>query len=306
METENPLTRKRRLMHAEEVQTGHKKDKLIFPLFGWAGLGLVIVFWWVNWGMEGLRTYWAFFPLWLGYILFIDALAVSLGRPSWIMRGWPFLSLFFLSIPVWWMFEFINDRVDYWQYLGQASFTELERNFWKTLAFSTVIPAVFVTANLFSGLNWFRKHHFRVRAGKTAFGRMTYFVLGWLMLLFTLRVPQFGMAFLWISLFFIFDPVNYWLGRASILRQTAGGDWRNVILYFSATLFCGFFWELWNMHSWPKWIYTFPFLNSLKIFEMPLAGYLGYLPFGLELYAFVSLFGIHLPGGGSRHTTRTG
>jgi hypothetical protein len=259
-----------------------------FPFHGWLGLIMIAVFWWVNWGMEGMRTYWAFFPLWLGYILFVDALAVRIGRSSIVKKSRTFLLLFFISIPSWWIFEFVNDRVDYWRYLGQDVFTPFERNFWKTVCFSTVVPAVFVTANLFQGIKWFRMHHFQLQAGKTHAGRVSYFVIGWGMLAFVLLVPQYGMAFLWISLFFILDPINYWLKRPSILRQTAVGDWRTVILFFAATLFCGFFWELWNIYSWPKWIYTFPFLNGLKVFEMPLAGYLGYLPFGLELFAMVA------------------
>ena len=54
-----------------------------------------------------------------------------------------------------------------------------------------------------------------------------------------------------------------------------------------AALICGFFWEFWNYWAVPKWTYTVPYVGFFKIFEMPLLGYLGYLPFGLELYAFV-------------------
>ncbi len=31
-----------------------------------------------------------------------------------------------------------------------------------------------------------------------------------------------------------------------------------------------------------KWIYEVPFVSRFKIFEMPVLGYAGYLPFGLE------------------------
>jgi hypothetical protein len=78
-------------------------------------------------------------------------------------------------------------------------------------------------------------------------------------------------------------------GRPSLMRFTADRDWRMVLILFAATLCCGFFWEMWNMYSWPKWIYTFPYLNQCKIFEMPVAGYLGYLPFGLEVWALTTL-----------------
>ena len=52
-----------------------------------------------------------------------------------------------------------------------------------------------------------------------------------------------------------------------------------------AALVCGFFWEMWNYYSYPKWIYHIPGVGVLHIFEMPLLGYLGYLPFAWELYA---------------------
>jgi len=73
------------------------------------------------------------------------------------------------------------------------------------------------------------------------------------------------------------------------MRYTSQRDWRMVIALFAAALICGVFWEMWNIHSWPKWIYIFPYLNAWKIFEMPLAGYLGYLPFGLEVWAATAL-----------------
>jgi hypothetical protein len=39
---------------------------------------------------------------------------------------------------------------------------------------------------------------------------------------------------------------------------------------------------MWNYYSQAKWIYTVPYVNRFKIFEMPILGYAGYLPFGLE------------------------
>ena len=54
-------------------------------------------------------------------------------------------------------------------------------------------------------------------------------------------------------------------------------------------LVCGFFWELWNFYSYPKWTYHTPGVEFLHVFEMPLLGFLGYPPFGLELYALVHL-----------------
>jgi hypothetical protein len=54
-------------------------------------------------------------------------------------------------------------------------------------------------------------------------------------------------------------------------------------------LLCGFFWEMWNLHSYPKWIYHVPYDGFWKVFEMPILGYLGYLPFAMELYLMAQL-----------------
>ena len=46
---------------------------------------------------------------------------------------------------------------------------------------------------------------------------------------------------------------------------------------------------MWNFYSYPKWVYHVPYVDFLRIFEMPLLGYGGYLPFGLELFALYQL-----------------
>jgi hypothetical protein len=39
----------------------------------------------------------------------------------------------------------------------------------------------------------------------------------------------------------------------------------------------------------PKWVYDVPFVDWFKLFEMPILGYGGYLPFALEVFAAWSL-----------------
>jgi len=51
---------------------------------GWLGLGLLAVCWPLNWTMPGMRTAYLFFPLWLGYILVVDALVLKrTGSSLW-------------------------------------------------------------------------------------------------------------------------------------------------------------------------------------------------------------------------------
>jgi len=56
-----------------------------------------------------------------------------------------------------------------------------------------------------------------------------------------------------------------------------------------AALICGLFWELWNWKSLAHWEYAIPFVHRFQLFEMPLLGYAGYIPFGLECVAVADL-----------------
>jgi hypothetical protein len=40
---------------------------------------------------------------------------------------------------------------------------------------------------------------------------------------------------------------------------------------------------MWNFFSLAKWEYSIPFVHRYQIFKMPVLGYAGYLPFGLEI-----------------------
>jgi hypothetical protein len=57
----------------------------------------------------------------------------------------------------------------------------------------------------------------------------------------------------------------------------------------AAGLLCGMLWEFWNYWAATKWIYTVPFFDRFKIFEMTAPGFLGFIPFALECYAMSSL-----------------
>jgi hypothetical protein len=101
--------------------------------------------------------------------------------------------------------------------------------------------------------------------------------------------PRYFFPLLWLSVYFILEPINAALGFPTLFRRIQEGDWSPVAALCSGALTCGFFWEMWNYLSFPKWIYTVPFVGFAHIFEMPLLGYGGYLPFALEIYALYNL-----------------
>ncbi len=276
-------------MEREELRKTAARP-LAFPLHGWTGLALVVVFWMVNWTWPGLRTYWAFFPLWLGYCLTVDALVLRRTGTSLLVRSWrKYAGLFLLSAPIWWVFEVLNLRTQNWRYIGAESFSSLAYAFWTTLSFTTVVPAVFGSAELIASFDFVK----RLRPGplirpdrRTTVG---FFLAGWAMLALLLAWPNVFFPFIWFSLYFIIEPINVWRGNRSLADWTGRGDWRPVVTLWLGVLLTSFFWEMWNYFSYPKWVYQVAWGGWLHVFEMPLLGYGGYLPFALELYAFYHL-----------------
>jgi hypothetical protein len=273
-----------------ENSTNYSNSIRKFSNHGWLGLLLIGIFWTLNWNLDGLRTHWGFFPMWLGYCLTVDALVLLRKGTSLLTRSWrKYVGLFAVSAPSWWLFEAINHRTQNWRYLGAEHFSTLEYSFWATLSFTTVIPAVFGTAELVGSFNFFQ----RIRSGplitpnqRTTLG---FFITGWIMLALMLGWPVYFFPFVWLSVYFILEPINVWMGNRTLAEWTRFGDWRKIIALWSGVLITGFFWEMWNYHSYPKWEYHVPFVGFWKIFEMPLLGYGGYLPFALELHALYHL-----------------
>lgn len=257
-----------------------------WPLYGWLGIALIVVYWYVNWGLDGLRTHIAFFPLWLGYCLTVDALVWRRKGTSLLTRS-PrgYILLFLISAPGWWLFELINWRTQNWVYTERACFTDVQYAVLATLSFSTVMPAVFGAAELVSTFGWLRRLKARQMFPLTWPVTLGFFLAGWGMLALLLLWPRYCFPFVWGYVYCILEPLNIWRKHRTLLHYPAGGDWRPVVSLAMGCLICGFFWEMWNFYASPKWIYHVPFVGFAKVFEMPILGYLGYIPFSWELFA---------------------
>ena len=94
--------------------------------------------------------------------------------------------------------------------------------------------------------------------------------------------PEVLFPLLWISPLIVIASIRTLNDTPTLLSATGQGNWQPLFLAAITALFCGFFWEMWNLFSLEKWIYTVPFVGRFHLFEMPLLGYAGYLPFGLE------------------------
>lgn len=276
-------------MSASPASVADFRSKTLPPR-GWVGLLLIAIFWPLNWMLPGLRTAYLFFPLWLGYVLVMDTLVQQrTGSSIWIRSRRNLVLLFFLSAPAWWLFEWMNKRLGNWQYLGGEHFSDFQYFVLSSISFSTVMPAVFETAELVRTWAWVERCGNGARIPDTARVQVGLFLAGIAMLALMLIWPRYFYPFAWGSIVLILEPINHRLGHPHFLEELRRGDWRKVISLALGALFCGFFWEMWNSYSYPKWIYHTPGAEFLHVFEMPLLGYCGYIPFALELCALKDL-----------------
>src|SRR5207247_6328596 len=95
-------------------------------------------------------------------------------------------------------------------------------------------------------------------------------------------------------------PITARLAAESLAAHFRARRYDRTINLALSGLLCGFLWELWNFWARSKWHYAVPIMPNVKIFEMPLPGYLGFPAFALEcftMYVFVRAVAVRLAGG---------
>ncbi len=225
---------------------------------------------------------WNYVFFWFGFILLIDSIVYKLQKNSMLMnRRKHFFIALIASIIFWWILEGFNYFVQNWYYVNVPEPQIIAFS----VAFSTVIPAVLESTELLKALKIFDKVTIKLKNVKNL--PLIFATLAAITFILPLLYPQHFFGLIWFTLFFVFDSLNYKQGTPSIIAELKKGSSLPVYLAFGA-LFTGFFWEFWNFLSHAKWIYTIPFVTGYfpQLFEMPIIGYLGYLPFGLEVFAF--------------------
>lgn len=259
-----------------------------FPLWGWMGVAWTMAAWVLAW----TRFKWfapcqpfTFSPLWFGYIVVVNALAFRKAGACLLTHRTRFLLILFpVSAVFWWYFEYLNRFVQNWYYEGVEHMTG-SRYFWMaTLPFSTVLPAVLSTADYLAKV--LGRPVVAIPQGRlalwprsAAWGLIGLSALGLALLAV---FPDYLFPLLWLSPLFILSGIRLLTGRGPLEADEKGDLVRRAVLLAAAALICGFFWEMWNFYSLARWKYAVPFVNRFRLFEMPILGYTGYLPFGLE------------------------
>ena len=273
------------------------------PLSAWLGLGVIAI---SGAGMLArVEPFWSWHtPIaWTGYLFFVDGLIWKIRGESPIRNDraeMVFMAI--VSVPLWIVFEIYNKyTLHNWHYLGLTDVLLL-RYVGYAWAFATIWPAIFLTAELVGSVRDRRAPAYRRQDPK----RVPLGLVGWVsiaagaaMLMWPIARPSPWLAApVWLGFIFLLDPINARLGGESLFADWRAGRFDRTINLACSGLLCGVLWEFWNYWSHAKWHYTVPIMENLKIFEMPVPGYLGFPPFALECFTMYEFVRLMLRGGG--------
>lgn len=222
-----------------------------------------------------------YLPAWAGVILFLDGVNNRLSGSSLLLtEPARFAGLYLVSIPCWLFYEVLNLRLRNWSYERLPEELAL-RWLGYALAFGTVLPALAEARQLAEKtlpLGKVETPAFRLTPGT----RRALSVSGAVFLLLPMLAPEIFFPLVWGAAFLLFEPAlerrvpgESWLFELSLGRAEAFLGW------CVSGLVCGLLWEALNWWAGGRWTYSVPGPMGPKLFEMPLAGYLGFVPFAL-------------------------
>jgi len=232
---------------------------------------------------------WFYSLAWWPYIFFVDSLVYRIRGTSLFMnRRKEFFHIALSSIFFWLIFEWVNLYMKNWHYINVPGNPFIR---WPSycIAYATVLPAIFETTELLDSLNLYGKTSAR-KIKVTHRWYKIFYGIGLSLFITPILFPKYCFPLIWGSFIFLLEPILHKRDERSLLRQWEKGSLREFYLLLTSGIICGLLWEFWNYWAKAKWIYTIPYFDEWKIFEMPLLGFLGFPPFAVELYVMYNFF----------------
>ncbi len=224
---------------------------------------------------------------WWPFILAGEAALYFRGRSLLFAQPARFLLLLPLSVCIWLVFECFNFRLQNWHYLNVPPSLPLRWTVY-SFSFATILPALGMVKAFLEELGA-DKNIPEKKVDLRDKNEMLQ-ISGAFFLFLSLATPSYFFPLVWVGFIFLIDPFLYRRGQPCFILNLAIGRWREFFLWMYSGLICGFLWEMWNYQAGSKWIYTIPFIGDIKLFEMPLPGFLGFPFFALECTLLAMLF----------------
>ncbi len=241
-------------------------------------------------GVEPFATWYYQFS-WYSVLLAADGALALTGRSGRGVRG-EFLilgrgshlaSLLFWSTVVWLFYELLNFRLQNWYYIFVPENLTL-RWLSTAVAFATVLPAVFIAEAFFNSIRFADRVRWKeLPVGPRFLTQMQ--IAGAVMMGLVLAWPRYFFPLVWGASMLMVEPTVYRRDRdRSLLADLERGRPGRLLRLLAGGAAIGLLWELLNIRARAKWIYTVPFFEDLKLFEMPIPGFLGFPPFAVECF----------------------
>ena len=231
---------------------------------------------------------WFYVLAWYPTLVILDEAVVLLGGERLLARPREVAVMLWWSAVIWLLFEAINCRLRDWYYVFLPA-GRLERWLGITVSLATVVPAVLLPERVLGRLGVWRDLRFRSFALEPRHLEIAGWV-GWGLLAAVLAFPRYLYPLTWGAVWLIAEPLLHRRDpERSLFADIARGRWGRIARLMAAGLFAGVLWESFNAMARGRWIYTVPFLEHLKIFEMPLVGFLGFPFFALEVWSLYHL-----------------
>lgn len=277
--------------------------------YGWFGLILLLVSEYCLWRKIEPFYSWFYCFAWGSYILLADNLVLLLSGGSLLTnRRRELWSMLPLSVFVWLLFEAYNLVIRNWVYV------DLPWEIWLrwsgyAAAFATVLPGILITSDLIGALFFGLRGNAAPSECELLDGTPdsspspAFLLFGLILSCAPIVWPQYFFPLVWIGPIFLLDPLLERFDVRSLSLSISNGDRRRAWSLLLGGLVCGLLWEFWNFWAPSKWIYSVPYLGNWKVFEMPILGFLGFLPFALEcwiLYHLLMAIARRLNSGASR------
>lgn len=283
-----------------------KVAKVKFPLWFWIGLiswGASVFLLWNKFHEPVLFLHWSDFPLFWGLVLMIDGWTyVRNGGKSIISeRPQEIIGIGVASAMGWMLFEYLNFFVDDNWYYPHGDIIDREQFLLYAIIISTgLLPLAFVFYELFLSFRVFKNRF--VDGPKIVFseGFKSFLIVVCILgLLGSGLFPNVLFFSLWlvpgILIGLVLDKIGVWTPLLSIGR----GNWNPTLVFALTYLAAGLCLECENYFSGiheggevtftmapAYWQYSLPYVDDYHLFEMPILGFLGYMPFSLYCWAW--------------------
>lgn len=284
------------------AKAAKRKGRAGLPSWFWIGgiasLG-TLVFTCLHVSKPAWLNNWALLPLWWGCILVLDGLVYhrNEGRSLAATATTELIAMGVLSVSGWLIFEYLNFFIRLnWYYPFASLISHDKFLIYAVLGSSAFVPMAFEWYQLlctFPGLAV--KYKFGPKLSWSKEVRIGLLIIAIGGLAASPYYPNSLFFVVWLAplivLAIVLGMLGIWTPFVSIKER---GDWSFLLVFTPTFLFQGFLLEGANWLSVEHlanggvkgfnpgyWTYTIPYVNAYHIFEMPLLGYLGYLPFSV-------------------------